>query len=499
LQPLNCSCLVKKTDKTAIVIGSGVGGLATAIRLARRGYAVKVFEANEYFGGKATKIEKDGFFWGFGPSLFTFPELLDELFEICGKKPQHYYKYHHLDPICNYFYPDGTRLSAFADREKFADELEIKTGEPRENVLDHLQRIGKVYELTKDIFLFKSVHKLRSYITRKSLQALFNISMIGINKNMNRANQQQFKDKRVVQLFNRYATYNGSDPYQAPSTLNVIAHPEYNQGGYFLDGGMPDLSRSLYQLATELGVEFHFNSLVEKIIVDAAEAKGVVVHGIEHKAKVVASNMDVVYTYRRLMPEQKAPERILEHPKSTSALIFYWGIKREFQELDLHNIFFSSNYKEEFNHLSNLKTIYHDPTVYVFISKKYQPRHAPAGCENWFTLINVPYDSGQDWDTLIAEARANIIRKLSTELGVNVESLILSETVNSPQTIEAKTQSYLGALYGNASNDKYSAFLRHPNFSSKIKNLYFCGGSVHPGGGVPLCLLSAKIIDELIP
>jgi phytoene dehydrogenase-like protein len=115
----------------------------------------------------------------------------------------------------------------------------------------------------------------------------------------------------------------------------------------------------------------------------------------------------------------------LSIPKSTSALIFYWGIKREFQELDLHNIFFSSNYKEEFNHLSNLKTIYHDPTVYVFISKKYQPRHAPTGCENWFTLINVPHDAGQDWDTLIAEARKNIIRKLSKELGVNVESLIV--------------------------------------------------------------------------
>jgi phytoene dehydrogenase-like protein len=198
------------------------------------------------------------------------------------------------------------------------------------------------------------------------------------------------------------------------------------------------------------------------------------------------------------MPEQEAPLRIIEHPKSTSALIFYWGIKREFAELDLHNIFFSANYKEEFNHLTHLKTIYHDPTVYVFISKKYQPRHAPDGCENWFTLINVPHDAGQDWDKLIAEARKNIIAKLSAELGVDVESLIVSETVNSPKTIEAKTLSYLGALYGSASNDKYSAFLRHPNFSSKIRNLYFCGGSVHPGGGVPLCLLSAKIIDELL-
>ncbi|MFN8286583.1 MAG: 1-hydroxycarotenoid 3,4-desaturase CrtD [Chitinophagales bacterium] len=484
--------------KTAIVIGSGVGGLATAVRLARRGYAVKVFEAYSSYGGKATKIEKDGFFWGFGPSLFTFPQLLDELFELCKRNPADYYKYHRIDPICNYFFADNTRLSAYAEPEKFAAEIEAKTGEPGKNILAHLKRIKKVYELTKDIFLFNSVHKLRTYLTLKSLKALFQLPLIGIDTNMNKANEQSFKDPRVVQLFNRYATYNGSNPYLAPSTLNVIAHPEYNEGGYFLDGGMPDLSRSLYQLATEYGVEFHFNALVEKIEVKNRAAQGVYVKGVYQPADIVVSNMDVVYTYQRLMPAEKAPEKIINHPKSTSALIFYWGINREFKELDLHNIFFSGNYEREFDCLTNQKTIYADPTVYVFISKKYQAKHAPAGCENWFTLINVPHDSGQNWEELIATARKNILNKLRFHLGVDIEPLIISETVNYPKTIEERTLSYLGALYGSSSNDKYSAFLRHPNFSGSIKNLYFCGGSVHPGGGVPLCLLSAKIIDQLV-
>ena len=492
------SPVMTKAKKKAIVIGSGVGGLATAVRLARKGLEVTVFEANPSYGGKATKIEKDGFFWGFGPSLFTFPELLDELFQLCGRNPADYYHYHRLDPICNYFFPDGTRLSAFAQPEKFAAEIELKTGEPSSHVLAHLSKLKKVYLLTKDIFLFKSVHKLRSYLTLKSIQALFNISDIGINTNMNAANSRQFKDKRVVQLFNRYATYNGSDPYIAPSTLNVIAHPEYNQGGYFLDGGMPDLSRSLYQLACVLGVEFKFNSQVQKINITGKTATGIFEKGILHEADIVVSNMDVVYTYQKLMPEQEAPAKIIEQPKSTSAIIFYWGINRQFPELDLHNIFFSGNYPREFDYLTNKKLIYSDPTVYVFISKKYQQQHAPASCENWFTLINVPHDEGQNWDELISEARKNILAKLKASLGVDIEPLIISETVNSPKTIGAKTLSHLGALYGSSSNNKYSAFLRHPNFSRKIKNLYFCGGSVHPGGGVPLCLLSAKIIDELI-
>ena len=483
---------------TAIIIGSGIGGLATAIRLARKGYAVKVFEANPDFGGKATKIEKDGFFWGFGPSLFTLPELLDELFVLCNRKPSDYYKYHRVDPICNYFFPDGTRLSAHADREKFAAEIETKTGEPARHVISHLNQIQKVYQVTKDIFLFKSLHKLRTYLAFKSLRALFNISTIGIGTNMNVANSRRFKDKRVIQLFNRYATYNGSDPYIAPSTLNVIAHPEYNQGAYFLDGGMPDLSHGLHQLAVELGVEFVFNAKVEKIVVSNKTATGVYVNGSFYPAEVVVSNMDIVYTYQKLMPEQKAPVKVIQSPKSTSAVIFYWGIKGKFPELDLHNIFFSDNYPVEFDYLTNKKLIYKDPTVYVFISTKYQPKHSPDGCENWFTLINVPHDAGQDWDVLVAEARKNVIAKLSKNLGIDIEPLISSETINTPKTIEAKTHSYLGSLYGNASNDKYSAFLRHPNFSSEVRNLYFCGGSVHPGGGVPLCLLSAKIIDGLI-
>lgn len=488
----------KPKTKTAAIIGSGVGGLATAVRLARKGYKVTVFEANSYFGGKATKIEKDGFFWGFGPSLFTFPELLDDLFKLCGKNPDDYYKYHRIDPICRYFFADGTKLDAHADKEKFAGEIEQKTGEPGIHVIRHLNKINKVYHLTKDIFLFNSVHKLKTYLTRQSVKALLNLPIVGINTNMNKANEKEFSDGRVVQLFNRYATYNGSDPFLAPSTLNVIAHPEYNQGGYFLDGGMPDLSHSLHRLALELGVNFRFNTMVEKIDVEKGKAKGIHTADGVHHADIVVSNMDVVYTYQKLMPEQKAPARIIEQPKSTSALIFYWGINKEFPELDLHNILFSADYRNEFDHLTNKKTICDDPTIYIFISKKYQPKHAPEGKENWFTLINVPCNEGQDWEEMIQRARYNMIRKINKALNTDIEPLIVTEHINSPVTIEQRTLSYKGALYGSSSNNKYSAFLRHPNFSGSIDNLFFCGGSVHPGGGVPLCLLSAKIIDDLV-
>ncbi len=483
---------------SAVIIGSGVGGLATALRLRKKGFEVTVFEAASKAGGKATRIHKEGFSWGFGPSLLTLPHLIDELFEHCGKEPNEYYCYYRLDPICKYFFDDGTRLHAWAEADKFAAELQDVLNEPKQNVTAHLQRIQKNYQLTENLFLKDSLHRVKTYLKPDAFKAMAHVHRLGIFETMNTSLQKRFKTERAVQLFNRYATYNGSDPYKCPATLNVIAAPEYHQGGYMLENGMPQISEAMYQLAVELGVKFRFNARVDKIETVSGRAVGIMVGKESIKADVVVSNMDVQYTYKNLLPKEKHPEKILRQPRSTSAVIFYWGIKKQFPELDVHNIFFSNNYREEFRYKGELKDIYHDPTVYVFISSKLNKSHAIEGGENWFTLINAPFNHGQNWDELIAVARKNIVQKLNASLGINVEEYIIAEHINTPVSIEQHTLSYLGSLYGNSSDSMFAAFLRHPNFSPRIKNLFFCGGSVHPGGGVPLCLLSAKLVDEMV-
>jgi phytoene dehydrogenase-like protein len=247
-----------------------------------------------------------------------------------------------------------------------------------------------------------------------------------------------------------------------------------------------------------LGVNYHFSQKADEIIVENGAAIGVKIGDQIHQADLVINNMDMVNAYKTILKKQKQPKLLLNQPKSSSALIFYWGIKQHFQELDLHNIFFSENYIEEFDHIFNRGTITSDPTVYVNITSVHKPDDAPKDCMNWFTMINVPNNKAQDWDSLIAEARKNIIHKLNRILKTDVESLIEVEEILDPRTIESKTSSAQGALYGNSSNNKFAAFLRHANYSSSIKNLYFCGGSVHPGGGIPLCLLSAKIMTEMV-
>jgi phytoene desaturase len=305
----------------------------------------------------------------------------------------------------------------------------------------------------------------------------------------------------MVQFYDRFATYNGSNPYQAPATLNVIPHIEQHFGAYFPNGGMYSITTGLVKLAKELGVNFHYDSRVEEIVLEGRKAKGVKVKGNLLKSDIVVSNMDIWFTYHKLLKNHPAlfPQKILAQERSSSALIFYWGLNKQFPQLDLHNIFFSADYEVEFNHIWQQKDLYNDPTVYLNISSKFKPDDAPADCENWFVMINVPSNIGQNWDVLIANARQNILQKLSKNLGEDISKLIISESILDPRGIESRTSSYQGSIYGTSSNSRFAAFLRHANKSSKINNLYFCGGSVHPGGGIPLCLLSAKVVSEWCP
>ncbi len=262
---------------------------------------------------------------------------------------------------------------------------------------------------------------------------------------------------------------------------------------------MVSITNSLVKLATSLGVQFQYNALVEEILTDNNAVIGVKTANEKIDCPLVISNMDVFFTYRKLLPKQKAPEKILKQERSSSAIIFYWGIKKEFPNLDLHNIFFSSDYKAEFEAIFNEKTVKNDPTVYVHISSKCLPTDAPKNAESWFVMVNAPSNVGQDWDALIAKTRAEVLLKLNRILDVSLEDLIEEEAILDPRTIESKTASYQGSLYGTSSNSKFAAFLRHPNYQSKLKGLYFVGGSAHPGGGIPLCLLSAKIATDYVP
>lgn len=484
--------------KKAIIIGAGVSGIAAAIRMRNKGYDVSVYEANSFPGGKCSSETDKGYRFDMGPSVFTMPAYVDELFVLSGKNPREYFNYIPLDPVYKYFFEDGSTLDAYHGKEKFAEQLSAKTADKKEDIIKYLDKTATIYGLTEEVFLKNSLHKFKNYFTKHMLRGIINFGKIGAFDTMNEANEKAFKDKRLVQLFNRYATYNGSSPYLCPATLNVIAHVEIVKGAYYPVKGMVSITSSLVQLAKDIGVQFYFSSAVKEIIVENNKATGIRTDKENISADVVISNMDVYNSYQKLLPTVKKPAKTLDQPKSSSGIIFYWGIKKEFSQLGLHNILFSDNYEAEFDSIFSKKTIYHDPTIYLNITSKHTPTDAPPGCENWFSFINVPNNSGQDWDKLIAEARQHMIKKINRVLKTDIAPLIETEMVFDPRVIESRTSSAFGAIYGNSSNNKFAAFLRHANFSKEVSGLYFCGGSVHPGPSIPLCLLSAKITTGLI-
>jgi phytoene desaturase len=482
---------------TARIVGAGIAGIASAIRWARKGYAVHVHEANSYPGGKLSQFQLGDYRFDAGPSLFTLPFLVDELFTLCGEDPRGHFNYLKKTEECRYFWDDGTRLTAHSDPAEFAAEAERVLGEPAKHVRAHLDLARRQYEATKGLFLERSLHKASTYLRRDALPALAALPSLKLTQTMHAVHAQRFRSPKMVQLFDRFATYNGSTPYQAPGTLAMIPHLEFGFGTFVPYGGMVAITESLVALAERQGVQFHYGQRVERIIVENRRATGLLVGGTELPADVVVSNMDVTPTYRRLLPDLKAPEKTLSQERSSSALIFYWGVRREFPELDLHNILFANDYEAEFRDLFERKTLHDDPTVYIHITSKDLEGEAPSGGENWFVMINAPADYGQDWAAWRATARASVLAKIERALGVDVAPFIEVEEVLDPPTIQSRTGSDRGALYGASSNNAMAAFLRHPNLHRQIPNLFFVGGSAHPGGGIPLCLLSAKIAADL--
>lgn len=484
--------------KKVAIIGSGISGLACSIRLAGRGFDVSVFEKNNVAGGKINQIKAEGYRFDTGPSLLTLPGLLYELFEMANENIDNYLEIKKLDNICRYFYDDGTIINAYSNPLDFANEITNKTLDGKDNFLHYLENAKELYNLTSKTFIFSPFQKIETFFTPEAKAIARNLNKLDAFYSLHKRNLKSFKDKKLVQLFDRYATYNGSNPYKAPATLKIISHLEHQIGAFIAKNGMYQIVKALYNLAVKKGVTFHFNSKVNEISYTNREIKGIYVNNEFIPYCKVICNVDITYAYKNLLKNRKAPWQFKTQEYSSSAIIFYWGIKKQFPQLDIHNIMFSANYKKEFEYLFNKKQLYTDPTVYIYISSKINNNDAPVNCENWFTMINAPHDVGQDWKEYVTLAKNYIVEKINKVLNIEILDLIDFEDIAYPKTIALATSSYKGALYGPSSNSKLSAFMRHANFKKNVKGLYFIGGSVHPGGGIPLCLASAKIVDQLI-
>ena len=478
------------------IIGSGIGGLSSAIRLIKKGHSVSIFERNNTYGGKLGSLKLNKFSFDTGPSLLTMPHLIDELFFLHDENPRDYFNYYKKDIHCKYFWDDGTIFTAFSDKNKYVEEAHRKFSIEKKTLFKYFLKSKKKYDLINKLFLYRPINKLSTFLNLDTIKALFNIKLFQLFSSLNKVNKREVSNDYMVQVLNRYATYNGSSPFLTSGIMTIIQHLENHFGTHVCEGGMRQISKALYDLCNKVGVKFHFNNSVDSIVTENEKAKGLIVNNNFIEFDKVISNVDVNLTYEKLLNDKTYFSN--KKNMSSSAIIFFWGINKEFKQLDLHNILFSNDYKQEFKNIFENNNLTDDPTIYINITSKDIKNVSPKGCENWFVMINSPKDNGQDWNELKNKLRKNIINKINRNFNVNIEDHIVEEKVLTPKEISINTNSYLGSLYGESSNSIFSPLKRHQNFSRKIKNLYFCGGTVHPGGGIPLCIMSSKIVYDLI-
>ena len=511
-----------------LIIGAGIGGLSTAIRLAAAGQRVTIYEKNSQVGGKMGQVVADGYRWDIGPSVITMRHVFEELFASTGRRLEDYLTLEPVEPLTRYFYPNGTVLDATQDVAKMSHQ--INQIEPRDvaGYLAYLKYAEQIHRITGPVFIYDQPPSWRSFL-RVPFADWFKIDGL---RTMNKAIENHVHSPELRQLLGRFATYVGGSPYLAPATLNVIAYVELSGGVWYPRGGIYAIAEAMAKLARELGVTIHTNCGVREIeVVNGRFQHLLLENGETVKGTAVVSNLDVTTTQHHLLkqfnektqrrrglvrwlsrlaqqPQPSIPEEAnaksqftnhnSQFDPSCSGFILLLGVNKQFPQLAHHNILFSPDYPAEFEAIFKAGKPPDDPTIYIAITSKTDPDHAPNGSENWFVLVNAPpLGDEYDWTANKASYRALVLQKMA-DFGFDLRGHIETERILTPQDLAESSGAWRGALYGASPNSRWAAFKRPHNRAKDVQGLYFVGGTTHPGGGVPMVTLSGKVAAELV-
>ena len=470
--------------KKILVIGAGLGGLAAAIRLAHAGHAVEVWEKNAEAGGKLKEIRDGPFRWDTGPSLLTLPGVLRDLYAAAGERLEDHLDLTRLDSACRYFWTDGTAIdedAAFWAQPEVARFLDYARG---------------IYELSGEAYLNHPPAEMWRAFTPRNLGKLRHLPKVATTQSLAREVERRISDPHLRQIFLRFATYNGSSPYATTATFNIIPYVEATFGPWYVRGGMVKLARELHALAGRNGVTFRFNTTATAWNNREATAHD----GTTSPADILICNADVLTARGSFLPDPRELAKLTREPLSTSGFILFLGVRGRDPRLSHHNIFFSDDYPHEFAEIHAQKIAPSEPTIYIAISARTDPTHAPEGHDNWFILVNTPArDPNQPWTPDETRAYRDLVLERLGKFGIDdLPARIVTEHAFTPTDFAYRDLAHHGALYGWASHSIRTSLLRPPLRDSNARNVYFTGGTTHPGGGIPLVLLSGKMVAEMI-
>ncbi len=461
----------KRSVKSALVLGGGFAGLSAAVHLALEGREVTLLEQAPSLGGKAGEYAESGYRFDIGPSVWTLPHIVTDLFERAGETPP---VFKSLEPLCRYRFGSGRVWDVYRDVKKTTAQL---SGEEAQVYRNLVAEARALYEAAAPTFLYDQAPGLTAlarYGLQHGLRAHPFKRLPGLLESLGAQGD-------LKTFFLRFATYFGADPHRAPAVLHNIAWTELGLGAYYPEGGIRGLVNQLCALAKKLGVEILTETKVERLETHANLLKVHTSRGL-FKADTVISSLDIIRTYQ-LLGRRTRRERL---EPSLSGFVLLLGLRGQTPGLTHHNILFPKDYRAEFEEVKRGE-LPRDPTLYVSISSKSQLDDAPRGGENWFVLANAPAVSEEvSYDE---ERYAEHLIDLLERRGLAVRKRLEVQKIFPPRYLT--TLAHRGSIYGAAPHSLLQT-LRPKQTVHGIQNLFLAGGSVHPGGGIPLALLSGK-------
>jgi len=479
-----------------VVVGAGAGGLAAAARLATAGHEVTVCEQAPRVGGKLGLHERDGFRFDTGPSLLTMPQVLIDTFATIGAEPP---RLEPVEPIAHYRFADGTRLDTTADAAGLRRNLDAALGPGAGADWARLMaRAERIFQAVRGPFLESPLggpRELARLATR-----LGDLATVAPHRTLRGLGLAYLRDPRLRMLLDRYATYTGSDPRRAPAALATVPYVEQAFGAWYVPGGLYRIAEALRDRARAEGADIRTGADVTAIELAGGRVAGVrIAKGERLPASAVVANADAAHLYGQLLDgpaAAKARRRLARTTPSLSGFVVLLGVRGRTEGLAHHTVLFPRDYDAEFDAIFGARPRpVPDPTLYVAVPR--DPAAAPDGHEAWFMLVNAPRQGQVDWTGALAEGYADHLLELLAARGLDLSGRVLFTEILSPADLARRTRAVGGAIYGTSSNGPRAAFLRPAN-RGPVPGLYLVGGSSHPGGGLPLVLLSAKIVAELI-
>lgn len=487
-------------SRRAIVIGSGFGGLAAAVRLAVRGWDVTVLERHEQPGGRARVFRQDGFTFDGGPTVITAPFLFEELWKLCGKRMEDEIDLRPVYPFYRIRFSDGEVFDYSGDAAKMREEVRKVSPADVEGYERFVAASRGIFEV--------GFEKL-AHVPFGSWMAMAKVvpAMIKLEsyKSVYGLVSSYVKSEKLRQVLSFHPLLVGGNPFRTTSIYSLIPYLERKWGVHFPIGGTGALVQGLVRLAEGQGATFRYGVTVDEILVEGGKACGVRLEGGETlRADIVVSNADSAHTYRRLLParaREKWTDKKLERSRySMSLFVWYFGTDRKYDDVPHHTILLGPRYRELLEDIFERKVLADDFSLYLHRPTATDPGLAPEGCDAFYVLSPVPHlDAGVDWRVQAEPYRQKILKYLERTVMPGLSEHVVSSKIMDPTHFRDELLSERGAAFGLEPVLHQSAYFRPHNASEDVEGLYLVGAGTHPGAGVPGVLSSARVLDTVVP